>query len=230
MAGNTMLDKRLKAISDWISPHSLVADIGTDHGWLPMYLVDNKLAKKVIATDVSENSLDKLVRRLDNIRSSVLETRVTDGLDGFKPFEVDTVVLSGMGGTLMVDILSAHPKVTQSLHRLILQPNVAVEEVRRFLHSIGFAIVGEQMVEERQKLYTVILAEKGLEQYEDPLEYKYSKLLIEQKHPLLIPLLKKEIQRLEGILREFSPEINLERWGELAEELNDIERALAKCV
>ena len=76
----------------------------------------------------------------------------------------------------------------------------------------------------------MILAEKGLEQYEDPLEYKYSKLLIEQKHPLLIPFLKKEIQRLEGILREFSPEINLERWGELAEELNDIERALAKCV
>ena len=91
-----MLDKRLKAISDWISPHSLVADIGTDHGgyrctwWIINW-------QKVIATDVSENSLDKLVRRLDNIRSSVLETRVTDGLDGFKPFEVDTVVLSGMG-------------------------------------------------------------------------------------------------------------------------------------
>ena len=94
-----MISKRLKLICDFVEKDSIVADIGTDHGLIPLYLSKNNISKKVIATDISKNSLSKLENILEsNSFINCIDIRVSDGLNGLNEFEVDTIIISGMGG------------------------------------------------------------------------------------------------------------------------------------
>lgn len=212
------LSERLIAIANFVPNNSIVADIGTDHGYIPAYLIENKISKKVIGTDISKGSLDKIIEYIKELRfEDKIDTRLGDGLEVIKPYEVDTVIIAGMGGLLIRDILENHRKVSDSIIDFILQPMVAQKEVREYLIENNFEIIGEELVKEENKYYEIIHARKGKSLIEKEVYYEISPILIQNKHPLLkefvdnkIATANKILKEIEGLQTEKSKERHLE--------------------
>ena len=203
------LSLRLKAVADMVTKDYKIADIGTDHGFVPISLIERKMIPSAIAMDVNQGPLEIAK---DNINRAGLtdkiEVRQSDGFENLKPNEVDGVVLAGMGGNLIVRILSEHWQVTRSLKECILQPQSEWEKVRRFLVEHDFAIIQEEMVKDAGKYYlmmkvTVNEPESGW----DEVELAFGKLLLEHKNPVLLEYLLKELNIKEGILEQLKEEV-----------------------
>lgn len=224
------LSKRLQAVTDFVSEGHRVADIGCDHGYIAIYLTKHKIAKSVIAMDVNKGPLQ---RAKENILrygcEGKIETRLSDGAFELKKGEVDTILIAGMGGILMIKILSEAKETIQELKELVLQPQSEIEGVRRYLHQIGFRIEKETMLEEDKKYYTVIKAIKGKEQYQTEEEYRFGKYLLDERNPYLKEFLefgeKKYKQILEN-LNKHGSEHTKERYQELTKEYEYIKNAL----
>ena len=179
----------------------VVADIGTDHGQLPLLLLEEGSVLQVLATDISANSLKKCETLLaDHPHRQRVRLLVTDGLQGIPTERIDTIVISGMGGHRIIGILSRALQEKKPLRRLVLSPQKGEEAVRRFLHSRGFRILTEEFIEEEKKYYTILVAEPGKETYSDEKDYKYGKLLIEKAPADWIRWLDKEIAIREALL------------------------------
>lgn len=198
-----MQQYRLIKIINMIENNSIVADIGTDHGLIPIFLSEKNIAKKIIASDISEKSLYKLIEKLNNsYLLDNIETRVSDGLSKYKPFEMDTIVISGMGGLLITDILKKDLTIAKSANNLILQANNSLYELRKFLHENGFKIIEEDDLFENDKYYQIIKTEVGLEKYENKHEYEFGKLLIEKKSKSLYEQLNRLIKINSNLIED----------------------------
>ncbi|MCL2402034.1 MAG: tRNA (adenine(22)-N(1))-methyltransferase TrmK [Oscillospiraceae bacterium] len=153
------LPKRLGVIADYIEKGAAVADIGTDHGFLPVYLAQHNIASTIIASDISAGSLASARRTAAKYG---VENRIkfvtAPGLDGVGEREVDTVVISGIGGENIAGIIAAAPWLRQQRVRLILQPQTKLDKLHDFLIENGYTIRDTSTVSDRDKLYTVILA------------------------------------------------------------------------
>lgn len=195
------LSPRLKAIAEMIPPGSRVADIGTDHGYLPVYLIESRISPRVIATDVSRGPLSKAIEQIKrHDLQSTIEARLGNGLKAIKPGEVDVIVIAGMGGVLITDILKAGISVVREVKRIILQPMNAQDAVRKWLVHNEFCLADEVLVQEKDKIYQLIAAEPGWQQIEDPIFYEIGKKLIEKKDPLLPVLVKQKIKENKDII------------------------------
>ena len=143
------LSLRLSAIADLVTEGNRLVDVGCDHGYLPVYLIQQKKIPSAIAMDVRKGPLS---RAQEHIRQYGLEeyiqTRLSDGLEGLKAGEGDTLVIAGMGGPLMERILTDGRSVRNSFSELILQPQSDIPHFRRFIQSEGWEITEEKMVEE----------------------------------------------------------------------------------
>ena len=150
------IDERLTAIANLVKGGA-VADVGCDHGKLGYYLVSTDRAEKVIATDISAPSLQKAYElAFDNGVSHLMETRLGDGLSPIKSNEVDTVVIAGMGGDVMAEILSSARLEGKEYKHFILSPNTHPEKVRRELALANHIIVTDSLTECAGKYYTII--------------------------------------------------------------------------
>lgn len=160
----------------------------------------NHIAKKIIATDISEDSLEKLEQKLIYNSNIVnIETRVSDGLDCFNEFEVDTIIISGMGGILIKEILERNLTVAKSANNLILSPNNSLDVLRKFLLQNNFVIEKEDDVIENKKYYQILKVKRGKDFYRNDYEYLYGKLLIKNKSENLKLFLENELKNI-GIL------------------------------
>lgn len=199
------LTPRLRLITSKIPSDTVVCDVGTDHAYIPVYLVKNHICRKVIATDLRKGPL---LTALKNIRRNKLEeyieTRQGNGLTVLYPGEADTIIIAGMGGLLISNILENGCSVLQEDETIILQPMNAIELVRMYLAVNGYRIVDEELTAEGEKLYNVIVAVKGMEYMEDPIYYHIGKQLLGKKDPLLKTLLEKKINEMDKILLELS--------------------------
>lgn len=215
------LTDRLMEISKFVPKNSIVGDIGTDHGYLPVYLMENKISKLVIATDISEKSLDKIVSYVrDNGLDEYIITRVGDGLDVIKAFEIDTLVIAGMGGMLIRDILEKNKETTDSISNFIFQPMIASRELRQYLIENKFNIIDESLAREKDKFYEIIYAKRGLGFMEDEIDYEINPILIEKKHPILKDFLLFKINKQDEILnrlKDESSDKSKERYDEIVE-------------
>ena len=137
------LSKRLKAVAGLVTEGASVADIGTDHGYVPIWLIQSGRAAKVIAMDVNEGPLE---RARGHIRSKRLEnvifTRKSDGLQALHVGEADTMIAAGMGGGLVIRILENSPEITADLKEFILQPQSEIHKVREYLNRHGYRSAG----------------------------------------------------------------------------------------
>lgn len=195
------MSSRLEKIVEFVDNNSIVADIGTDHGLVPIYLSKNRIAKRIIGIDVSEKSLLKLKLKIENnLKYQNIYPIVSDGLKGLKPFEVDTIIISGMGGLLISKILSDSPEVAKSVNTLILQGNNNIEALRRFLHENGYIIADESDVFENNKYYQILKVESGLEQYKKDYYYEFGKILIEKGSYNLNKFINLEIKKIDNII------------------------------
>ena len=157
-----VLSQRLMAVSDLVSAGNRLADIGTDHAFVPIYLVEHGQIPSAIAMDVNPGPL---ARADDHIRMHGLAdriiTRLSDGLDQLAPGEADTVLVAGMGGALTVRILEQREGLTGDVKELVLQPQSEIASVRRFLERSGWRIVSERMVFEEGKYYQMMRCVPG---------------------------------------------------------------------
>ena len=153
------LSPRLAAIAKHIQPGARVADIGTDHGLLPVYLALDGAAGAIFASDISAGPLCAARR---SAAKHDLEGRIAfvnaPGLTGLIDADIDTAVIAGMGGETMIDILAESPWANARRVRLILQPQTKVYELSRWLAANGYAIEGAELVRDRGKDYTIIVA------------------------------------------------------------------------
>lgn len=201
------LSERLLAAAGMVTKGNIVADIGCDHAYTSIYLCQAGIAPKVIAMDVNKGPLAGAKAHVEEADlAEKIDIRLSDGLQKLLPGEADTVLLCGMGGLLMIKILSDYPEVTASLKELILQPQSEVGEVRRFLHKQGYEITKEHMLKEDGKFYMMMRAVLCDEpqNYEKECEYLYGKLLLEEKNEVLSEFLDREHRLRSDVLAALS--------------------------
>ena len=159
------LSPRLFKIASLVPKGARIADVGTDHGYIPLYLFENKIISSAIAMDVNPMPLK---RAEVNLTQAGFDTncdfRLSDGLEKLNADEADVIVIAGMGGILMQDILKRGKNVITSKTKLILQPMIAPIELRTFLYENGFDIENEYVVCEENKFYNIMCVSLG--QYE----------------------------------------------------------------
>lgn len=194
------LSKRLKAVADMVSPGKRLADVGTDHGYIPIYLTERGIIPSAIAMDINRGPL---MRAEEHIReyglTDKIQTRLSDGLKNLKSEEADTMIAAGMGGGLVIRILSDSSQTAEELDEVILQPQSEIRKVREYLCGHGYRIVEENMVLEDGKYYPMMKAVRGDAGEYSPEELEFGKLLLEQKHPVLKEYLEREIRIGAGI-------------------------------
>ena len=184
------LSKRLRAIVNFCDKNKIIADIGTDHGFVPNFLYEEDYNRKIIATDISLNSLNKAIE-FSELRGNKgkIEHIVCNGLEKIPP--VDQIIIAGMGGILISKILDRDFEKARQAEKLILQPMQQVDYLRKFLYDKGFKILDEKIVFEDNKFFHIIVAgyEAIKEEYRD-IDLGVSGLLRNRKDKDLIEFLK----------------------------------------
>lgn len=222
------LSHRLMASAAFVTSGSIVADIGCDHAYTSIYLIQAHIADFCIAMDIKEGPL---ARAKENIQKygceGKIEVRQSDGLKELQKGEADTILISGMGGLLIQKILEESKDLVKDTKKLILQPQSCQENVRRVLHTMGFEIKKETMLKEEGKYYTSIYAEQAKEEicYQDDIEYLFGKILLDRKDPCLFEYLQNRQQKYEEVLRgmkEQKKEKRQDSYKEIEKKLFDI--------
>lgn len=153
------ISKRLKTIADLVTPGYRVADIGTDHGYVPIYLLRQGISPFVIAADLSPGSLEKAriqAERAGFLEAGMMECRLSDGLGGIDPGEVDSIIIAGMGGILMERILQRGMETVSCSKELILSPHRDVQLLRDFAEEHGFLLSEDFVLEDKKKKYHIL--------------------------------------------------------------------------
>lgn len=199
------LSKRLKAVAGLVSPGHRLADIGTDHAYVPIYLVESGKVPRAIAMDINQGPLKKAEENIKNHHlEALIQLRLSDGLLRLQPDEADTVLIAGMGGNLMSRIIADGQNQLKNVSELVLQPQSEIREFRHFLHDFGYRICEEDMLIDEGKYYVMFRVEKGVQHYENEAEYAYGKLLLQRKHPVLRQYIEKELRNYETILKHLT--------------------------
>ena len=238
------LSLRLSAIADMVTTGNRLVDVGCDHGYLPVYLIQQKKIPSAIAMDVRKGPLS---RAKEHIRQYGLEeyiqARLSDGLENLKAGEGDTLVIAGMGGPLMERILTDGQSVRDSFSELILQPQSDIPHFRRFIQSQGFQIVEEKMVEEEGKFFPMMRVVRTCPEGDGnenlvseaapyTLEEAFGKFLLKEHNPVLYRYLLREDRIRADILKQLqaAPQAEAEtaRIREVKEEAQLIKAALAE--
>lgn len=203
-----MLKARLRAIANYIDKSDNAVDIGADHGYLGIYLVQNHLVNSIILTDIKKSALD-VARR--NVESSSLNIPLilTDGLNGVDTAKLNTVIISGMGTSTILQILN-NPVKMQSINKLVLQSNNDLFLLRKEVIKLGFSLIDETTVYENGFWYVVCLFEKTKIRMLTDKELKYG-LIKEDKKDYYLYLLN----RVEEILKNMEESTNENKKAEL---------------
>lgn len=226
------LSKRLQLVASFVSKGKMTADIGTDHGYVPIYLVRNQAVPYVYACDVNKGPLERATAHIAEAGlTGQIETRLGSGLSVLKPGEAEAVVIAGMGGPLIQRLLEESSDVVASVAELILSPHSEVDGVRKYLHKAGFCIIQEAMIYDEGKFYTVLKAVPGQEEAYTETEYRFGKLLIQAGDKVFLDYLQDCIRKLEALqdrlteagLTEESP-----RFMQNAQELDEVKQLYGK--
>ena len=242
MTKRKALSVRLAAIAAMVKPGSRIADIGTDHAYLPVELVQSGTAAHALAMDIREGPLKSARRHVEEAGlSGQIDLRLSDGLAGLVPGEADTVILAGMGGDLIMRILAEGRGALYGVDTLILSPHTKIPQVRGMLPAIGYAVDCEDMVCDAGKYYVIIravradaAAREGEDRFDTGAKPPAAasaycgEYLLTHKHPVLYDWLRREEDTQERILsglREKSA--SAAREMEIRENLIAIRQALA---
>lgn len=201
------LSERLELVLSFVEHGESAADVGTDHGHVPVELVRRNIVKKAVAMDVRKGPLS---RATENIAlaglSGKIETRLSDGVAKLLPGEADSVVIAGMGGELIIKILENGRHMWDSVNQWVLSPQSEIFKVRRWLLENGFVIRKEDMVLEDGKYYTVMdvrRGDAGAAALTDA-EALYGDYLIRTKNPVLLTYLGEEEAKLQRFIGDLS--------------------------
>lgn len=193
------LSNRLKKIAELVDFGATVIDVGTDHGYVPNFLCEKKISRDIIATDISKNSLEKsieLTRERDN------EKYIRNILaNGIVKENRDNIIIAGLGGIQIAEIILNSIEIARSAKKLILQPMQKTNILRRELNNMGFEIIDEEIIFEDDRYFEIILARySGQIKKLEEVDFYFSKSLIEKKDKVYLDFLRERQRELEKIL------------------------------
>lgn len=205
------LSERLLHIAGQIRAGQTLADVGCDHGYLPIYLVQKGCMQRAIAMDINEGPLQRAVEHIEReALGAYIQTRQSDGLEKLSPGEADAVIIAGMGGNLTIDILTRGENVVRTLDQLILEPQSELAAVRAFLRENNYFVEAEDLVLEDGKYYPIlrvlpkrssdVLTFSGESGLPPAVLDAYGHRLLAAHHPVLLSFLQKEKKQCEQIL------------------------------
>ncbi len=241
MALEVSLSARMQAVADMVSEGSRVCDVGCDHGYVSIYLVQQKRVPGVLAMDINKGPLARAAEHVEQAGlSEYITLRRSDGLTAYEPGEAQTLICAGMGGRLMQKILEREPLKTESFQEMILQPQSELAAFRKFLRNRGYSITLEDMILEEDKFYPIIKAvptendraqKEGksctvgilpCQQINQELEDRFGPYLLANRHPVLEKYLQREWEnnlKLRDALKiAGDSQRTKDRLGELLEE------------
>lgn len=195
------LSERLKMVADMVEKCDFLLDVGTDHGYLPIYLCEKGIINKGVASDISKGSCEKAER---NIKAHCLNDKICvrcgSGLTVIREGEIpDCIVMSGMGGMLAIEVLKSHPAGSR-VQRLVLQVQRDICAVRKHLHMTGYKIIKENILKEDNKVYIAMAAEKGEDVSYTEAEYLFGRLLLRTGSPILKEYITHEHNKIKKVL------------------------------
>lgn len=197
------LTDRLLKISSLVTAKK-IADIGTDHGYIPIHLLNNQKIEFAILADVNKGPLDNAKNEvIKNKLQEKVDLRLGSGLEVLKKDEVDEIIIAGMGGILISELLEKRKDVSQSAKKLILQPMQAQSELRKYLLNNGFEIINEVLVKEDFRIYEIIISKyTGKNTETDEIYYEIGQKLIENKDGLLNEFIDKKIHTYKNVIEK----------------------------
>lgn len=225
MSGKVVLSRRMQAVADMVTPGSRVVDVGCDHGYVSIYLIQCQKAEHVLAMDINEGPLLRAAQHVEEAKlRSYITLRLSDGLCEFVKGEADTLICAGMGGRLMQRILERESDKTESIMELVLQPQSEIPLFRQFLADKGYSIAEEDMVLEEGKFYPVMKAVKtGKSRPLSELEQRFGPVLLMQKHPVLKQYLIFEWEKGMRLEKEL---MSHKASGRISERLTDVRQEM----
>ncbi len=224
------LTPRLEKIANLVEINNRVADIGTDHGYIAIYLIQNNISPYVIAGDINKKPLESARKNIADIGlGQRIETRLGSGLSILKPGEVETVIIAGMGGMLISQLLQEAPEVIATTRGLILQPMQAQEELRRYLVDNGFKIVKDLLVKEDHRIYEILCVEKGQQEVLKEIQYEIGFYIEENPKNLAIEFVEGKVniyQSIIGDIKDIEAEHVVEKLKHCKQRLEALEEVL----
>lgn len=186
------INDRLKKIGDLVEANSFCLDVGCDHAFLDIYLVKKNKNIKAIASDIAEGPVEAAKQNIKREKlENKIEVRLGNGLDTYSD-EVNTIIISGMGGRNMIGIFKRHLEVLKKVDTIILSPNNYQIDVKKFLINSGFYIDNEEFVKDKKFIYQIIVFKKGKKHYSKK-ELFFGPIFLEKKGTLFDEYYKKEM-------------------------------------
>ena len=226
------LSDRLQRISQFVTKGNVLADIGTDHGYIPIYLVEKGIVRYAYACDVKDGPLERAKEHIkEHSLEDKIETVKSDGLQNLEKNQADTILIAGMGGALTIDILSKGIDVLNTAKELIVSPHSEINLVRKYIYSIGYEITKEDMIIDSSKYYVVmkwVKAKEKIKSYNE-CELLYGPLLLKNKNQTLFTYLNHEMSNYEKIYKNIidtDNEETIKRREDIKRRLNIIKEAL----
>ncbi len=232
------ISRRLKEIGNLVIPGSRVADVGCDHAYISLYLIENNISSHIIAMDINQGPIDRARINVEAYGyKDKIQVRQSDGIKELKAGEVDSLLIAGMGGNLILKILSdSMDMVKTHIKSLVLQPQSDINLVRRQLKDFGFLITQENMIKEDGKYYVMMRAEResiiqDKKAYELTREEHnhFGRLLLKRQDNILYDFLIKERKQLDKINNKLiaaATENTLTRQEEILSMIKLVDRSL----
>jgi len=225
------LSKRLAKVGEFVPSQARLADIGSDHAYLPVRLMLAKKISYAVCGEVVKGPYESALHQvtLQGLADNIT-VRLADGLFAIEPSDkIDTITICGMGGTLIKQILLEGKERITGEELLILQPNVGEATLRKYLVANGYSIIAEEILEENKKIYEIIVAKKLIQPMSlNEAQYLFGPLLMQEKSPVFIKKWQRELMQRQRVLQQLqnSAQNHDEKIAELQVEMKLIEEVL----
>ena len=207
------LSNRLANIASLIPKNSHVMDIGCDHALLDIYLYQEGISKKIIASDINANALNNAKENIKKYKlENVIETRLGSGLDTLNDDDnIDTIIISGMGAHTIIGILKNNQIKLKKIYTIIIQSNTKLAFLRKKITELNYMIDDELIIDDNKKIYTIIKFKKGKKRYTKK-ELYFGPILLKQKNAIFNKYHKQELAKLNILLKLLPKDHLLERY------------------
>ena len=221
-----MISKRLEMVASFVPQGAVLLDVGSDHAYLPIELVEKGHIERAIAGEVVEGPYQSAVKNVkEHDLVDKIQVRLANGLAAFEESDqVSVITIAGMGGRLIASILEEGFDKLAHIERLILQPNNREDDLRRWLQDHGFQIIAESILEEAGKFYEILVVEAG-EMKLSERDTRFGPFLARENSPVFVQKWQKEASKLEFALSQI-PEKNQEERQVLIDKIKAIKEVL----
>ena len=218
------LSNRLKGVASFAEENSFILDIGCDHALLSIYLEKNFKNIKIIASDINDMPLNKARENIIFYETKNITLKLANGMDAYEE-GIDTIILSGLGTSTILDILLKDKTKLEKINKIIISSNNNYYELRKTLTENGFIITGETIILEKDKFYPIICFEKGIKKYSKK-ELAYGPILVKENSDTFKKFIKYKLNKLSKINKNLENTKDIKLTNKISKEIRELEKLL----